>query len=67
MVEADIKKMSVPERLRAMEAIWDSLLQDEIEIAAPDWHEAILNERRKKINAGTARFLSIEEAKSRRR
>lgn len=67
MVEADIKKMSVPARLRTMEAIWDSLLRDEVEIAAPDWHEAILKERRKKISDGTARFLTIEKTKLRRR
>ncbi|MDZ7752571.1 MAG: addiction module protein [Gammaproteobacteria bacterium] len=57
--------MSIPERLRTMEAIWDSLLHEDAEIASPDWHGDVLTERKKKIEEGTATFLSIREFKSR--
>jgi len=65
MMTAEIKKMSIPERLRTMEAIWDSLLYEDVEISSPDWHRNVLAERKKKIDEGTAEFLSIEEVKER--
>ncbi len=66
MTISEISKMSMIERLQAMEAIWDSLLH-ETSIKSPDWHAEILSERRKKISSGEARFKSIEELKSKYR
>ena len=34
----EIKKMSKIERLQAMEALWDSLIDEEAEIESPEWH-----------------------------
>jgi hypothetical protein len=45
MNATEIRKMSVDERLQAMEILWDSLLDDEVEISSPDWHREILRER----------------------
>lgn len=64
MTTLDIGNMSLPERLRAMEALWDSLSHDDTEIPSPDWHGDILSERKKKITEGTAQFLSIQEVKA---
>ena len=36
------------ERLRAMEALWDSLLDEKSEIESPEWHQDILEERKKR-------------------
>jgi len=63
MITAEIKKMSISERLRTMEAIWDSLLYDNAEIPSPEWHKNVLAERKKTIDEGSARFLSIDEVK----
>ena len=60
----EIKQMDVLERLQVMEAIWDSLLYDEIEIETPNWHKNILAERKKKIDEGKAEFISIKELKA---
>ncbi|WP_425470282.1 addiction module protein [Thiocapsa rosea] len=57
--------MSISERLRTMEAIWDSLLYDDANMPSPAWHGSILAERKKKIDDGSATFLSIEEVKER--
>ena len=65
MMAAEIKKMSISERLRTMEAIWDSLLYDDAHMPSPEWHENILAERMKKIDDGSAAFLSIEQVKER--
>ena len=67
MREIDISELSVTERLQVMEALWDSLTHDSEEIASPDWHKAVLEERRRKIDSGEAEFLSIKELKARRR
>ena len=63
----ETKKMSMIERLQAMEALWDSLLDEESEIESPEWHQDILEERNKKIENGTAEFISLEELKATRK
>ena len=63
----EIKKMSITERLQAMEALWDSLLHEESQIESPEWHWDILEERRKKIEKGKAEFISLEELKASRK
>ena len=67
MTTAEIKKMSISERLRTMEAIWDSLLYEEAKMPSPEWHGNVLTERKQKMDEGSATFLSIEEVKNRRK
>ena len=43
----ETKKTSMIERLQVMEALWDSLLDEESEIESPEWHQDILEERKK--------------------
>ena len=62
----EIKKMSTIERLQAMEALWDSLMDEESEIESPQWHRDIIEERKRKIENGKAEFISIEELKATR-
>ncbi|WP_133512491.1 addiction module protein [Candidatus Thiosymbion oneisti] len=45
MNTSEIKKMSTIECLQTMEAIWDTLLYDEIEVESPEWHRDVLEER----------------------
>lgn len=67
MTTAEIKKMSISERLRTMEAIWDSLLYEEAKLPSPEWHGNVLTERKKKMDEGSATFLTIDEVKRRRK
>jgi hypothetical protein len=67
MTITEIKKMPTIERLRAMEVRWDALCHEDKEIDSPEWHGAILENRRKKIETGKAGFLSIEDIKARGR
>ncbi len=64
MIHTEIKKMSIIERLQTMEELWNSLCQEESDIESPKWHKDILEERRKKIEKGEAKFISLEELKS---
>ena len=63
----EIKKMSTIERLQAMEALWDSLMDEESEIESPQWHRDIIEERKRKIENGKAEFISLEELKATRK
>ena len=64
---ADLKKMSKAERLRAMEAIWDSLLYEGVELDTPKWHEKILEDRKNIILSDKAKFISLAELKASRK
>ncbi len=59
--------MSRIERLQAMEALWDSLIDEESEIESPEWHREVLEERKRKIEAGTAEFISFEKPRASRK
>ena len=63
----EIKKMSTIERLQAMEALWNSIMDEEPEIESPEWHRDILEERKRKIENGKAEFISLEELKASRK
>ncbi|MCI5209611.1 MAG: cysteine methyltransferase [Candidatus Electrothrix sp. ATG2] len=59
-----VKQMDTVQRLRLMEEIWDSLVYDEADIDSPEWHKDILSDRKKKIEEGTAGFVSIKELRT---
>ena len=63
----EIKKMSRIERLQAMEALWDSLLDEEAEIESPEWHRDILKQRKRKIETGEAEFISLDKLRASRK
>jgi putative addiction module component (TIGR02574 family) len=63
----EIKKMSRIERLQAIEALWDSLIDEESEIKSPEWHRDILEERKRKIETGKAEFISLEKLRMSRK
>ena len=61
-----LDQMSLPEKLRAMEDIWDDLCRmEEDAIPSPGWHGEVLQAREQRIQAGTAEFVDLEEGKRR--
>jgi len=67
MENIGIKKMSIIERLRTMEALWSSILYEESEIKTPEWHRGIVEERKRKMENGEAEFISIDKLKAMRK
>ena len=59
MIPVEIKKMSTKDRIILMEEIWDTLCHEENEIESPSWHEGVLDKRRKQVEDGEAKFISI--------
>jgi len=61
-IELEIKKMTVAEKLRAMEALWDDLCRRDA-VPVPQWHREILDQRERLIKKGKAKFIDWETAK----
>lgn len=49
-----------------MEALWDTLWHEDVEIETPGWHLDVLEARKALIASGEAKFLSLEELQARR-
>lgn len=60
-----IDRMTVREKLMAMEALWDSLCRDETQVPVPDWQRELLDERQRQVASGEAKFIDWETAKIR--
>lgn len=65
MVTADIADLPVAERLKLMEALWDSLCKSDSGVESPAWHGAVLDERMRLIDSGADAVTSWQEAKER--
>jgi hypothetical protein len=64
-VELQIAEMTLEEKLRVMEALWDDLCRREEAVPVPQWHKDLLDERERLIEEGKARFIDWETAKKR--
>jgi putative addiction module component (TIGR02574 family) len=62
---ADIKKMTLAERLKAMELLWESISASPDKLPSPAWHGEVLKERLAKVKAGKGSFLTIQQLKAR--
>ena len=58
-----LEKMSVEEKIRTMETIWDDLCRKADSISSPPWHEEVLNEREERIKKGEEEFSDWDSAK----
>lgn len=59
----DVESMSQEDKIATMDMLWTSLLAASVPMEPPAWHEAVLNERRRRVAAGEERFIPWEEAK----
>jgi hypothetical protein len=58
-----LQTMSVEEKIRVMESIWDDLCDTAGSTLTPDWHGSILTGRRAALEAGNDQILDWETAK----
>jgi putative addiction module component (TIGR02574 family) len=66
MIEAvEIERMTVAERLQAMELLWRSLSTRPGKMESPAWHKKVLAKRLAKLESGKAEFLTITQFKKR--
>ncbi len=58
-----LEKMSVEEKLQAMESLWDDLCSKAGGMTSPAWHEGVLAEREAMQKRGDDQFDDWEAAK----
>ena len=58
-----LNKMSIADKVEAMEAIWADLARNASNVPSPAWHADVLRGRENRIADGSAHFLNIDEAK----
>lgn len=61
--QLSIEQMSVEEKLRAMELLWENLRRDEKNVPVPQWHKDLLDEREQLVREGKIGFEDWETAK----
>jgi len=57
--------MTIAEKLRIMEELWDDLRTRAEDVPVPQWHRDLLDEREGLIETGEAQFDDWEAAKRR--
>jgi putative addiction module component (TIGR02574 family) len=65
MTSIDIAAMPVSERLKLMEALWDSLGTQSAGMDSPAWHGEVLEERLQRLASGEETTVPWREAKER--
>ncbi|QOG12096.1 addiction module protein [Arcobacter sp. FWKO B] len=61
----EIKKLDIKDRIILMNDIWATLEYENPTIESPTWHNEVLEARMEKIKKNTAKYISLEELKSR--
>jgi hypothetical protein len=59
----DLQEMTMPDKLRLMEALWQNLSDNADELASPDWHGQVLAERDRMTDCGEETFIDWQTAK----
>lgn len=60
-----LDQMTIEEKLRAMERIWENLCRDEVSVPSPAWHEDVLRARESRLQADQETCIDWDTAKKR--
>ena len=63
-INLPLDEMTLDEKLRLMEAIWENLSRNPDDVPSPDWHGEVLRETLRQLDAGETDFIPWEEAKA---
>jgi hypothetical protein len=58
-----LEKMSVQEKLRVLQLLWEDLTRVPSDMPAPDWHRDVLDAREQRVQEGREKFIPWSEAK----
>ena len=63
--QLQIDQMTITEKLRVMEELWQDLRTSAGAVPVPQWHKDVLDEREQLIESGDAQFEDWDIAKTR--
>lgn len=55
--------MSIEEKIKTMEELWDDLVSHAENISSPDWHKEVLADREKMLKQGVEEIIDWSVAK----
>jgi len=61
-IDLPLEKMTLADKLEAMEVLWADISRRPADLPSPDWHQDILNERRRLVTEGKLKFLDWDTA-----
>jgi hypothetical protein len=64
-ISLPLERMSVADKLRTMEFLWDDLCKRSDDLISPSWHEDVLVERDLRVAEGKESTYDWNEAKKR--
>jgi hypothetical protein len=62
-MNVNVHNMTIEEKLRTMEMLWDDICRNVPEFPSPIWHQQLLQEREQRLQEGKERFVEWEQAK----
>jgi putative addiction module component (TIGR02574 family) len=63
-VDLPLEKMTLPEKLGLLEALWNNLSSEPETFESPEWHKEVLEDRSKRVQSGEDVFSDWEAAKA---
>ncbi len=63
-MDINIQRMTIEEKLKTMELLWDDICHSAINFNSPHWHEQILKKREESISGAKDEFIDWTQAKS---
>jgi len=64
-VDLPLTKLTLAQKLDLIETLWDDIIRDEKALESPRWHEEVLQDRQKALEAGKVSVSDWDEAKER--
>ena len=55
-IELPLAQMTIADKLATIEALWADLASRANNLPSPDWHRAVLQERRRLVESGALEF-----------
>ncbi len=62
-ISLSLDKMSIEEKIKVMESIWDDLCGQADKLASPTWHGEVLAGRESALQEGDDEYIDWETAK----
>ena len=64
-IEIPLETLSVSEKVRLLESVWNSLCNKSGDVRSPEWHREVLDARKRRLKNGQATVSPWNEAKTR--
>ena len=61
-IDLPLEKMTLADKLEAMELLWADISRKPADLPSPAWHRDILDERRRLVAEGQLKFLDWDTA-----